>query len=81
MCGIKYPGHFIRVTLGIKIRPPNVVRFLHNFNSMNVNGISNNQLHLYIESAGNDQLGCSVYFHGQWPYLVGPKAGNNQILC
>lgn len=78
MCGIKHPGHFIRVTLGMKSDLRVWLDFLHNFNGslnfMDVNWFSNDQLHLYTDSAGNHQLGCGVYFHGQWAYFGWPQS-------
>ena len=50
--------------------------FIHKYNGslnfMNANWLSNDQLHLYTDSAGNHQLGCGVYFNGQWAYFEWP---------
>lgn len=41
---------------------------------MDVSWLSNDQLHLHTDSTSNHQLGCGVYFHGQWAYF-GLKGG------
>jgi hypothetical protein len=78
MCGIKYPSHFIRVTLGMKSDLCVWLDFIHKFNGslnfMDVDWLSNDQLHLYTDSAGNQELGCGVYLHGQWAYFGWPES-------
>lgn len=78
MCGIKHPGHFIRLTLGMKSDLLVwFVFFFYNFNGslnfMDVSWLSNDQLHLFTDSTGNHQLGCGVYFHGKWAYFGWPQ--------
>lgn len=50
--------------------------FIHKYNGslnfMNANWLSNDQLHLYTDRAGNHQLGCGVYFNGQQAYFEWP---------
>lgn len=76
MCGIKHSSHFIRVTSGMRSDLCVWLDFIHKYNGslnfMNANWLSNDQLHLYTDSAGNHQLGCGVYFNGQWAYFEWP---------
>lgn len=36
---------------------------------MELNWSSNEDLHLYTDSAGNKNLGCGVYLQGHWAYF------------
>lgn len=84
MCGIKHPGHFIRLTLGMKSDLRAWLDILHNFNGslnfMDVSLLSNDQLHLHTDSTGNHQLGCGVYVHGQWVYFGWPQSWIEQNI-
>ncbi|XP_062601252.1 uncharacterized protein LOC134262948 [Saccostrea cucullata] len=81
MCGIKYPSHFIRVTKGMTsdllVWLDFIRRFNGSLNFMAVNWLSNDQLHLYNDSTGNQHLGCGVYLHGQWAYFGWPDSWKN----
>ena len=73
MCGIKHPSHYIRVNKGMKSDLGVWLNFIEHFNGtlnfQSLNWYSNEQLHLYTDSAGNAKLGCGAYFQGHWFYF------------
>lgn len=81
MCGIKHPSHFIRVNEGMKSDLRVWLSFLEQFNGslnfLEINWLSDFDLHLYTDSAGNPQLGCGVYLQGQWAYFQWPHEWQN----
>ncbi|CAC5362931.1 unnamed protein product [Mytilus coruscus] len=84
MCGIQRPNHFIRVTLRMKEAIETCLTFLDNFNGTLAIGesewLSNCEIHLFTDSAGNPDLGCGVYFSGRWAYFQWPSSWENTNL-
>ena len=72
MCGINRPSHYIRVSSGMKADIKIWLSFLENFNATCSFGkniwLSNSQINLFTDSAGNPDLGCGVFFAGHWTY-------------
>ena len=72
MCGINMPSHYIRVSTGMKADIKIWLSFLENFNGTSSFGkniwLSNSQINLFTDSAGNPDLGCGVFFAGHWTY-------------
>ncbi|CAC5382689.1 unnamed protein product [Mytilus coruscus] len=84
MCGIQRRNHFIRVTLSMKEDIKTWLTFLENFNGTLAFGesewLSNCEIHLFTDSAGNPDLGCGVYFSGRWAYFQSPCSWENTDL-
>ncbi|XP_062585901.1 uncharacterized protein LOC134247580 [Saccostrea cucullata] len=80
MCGINYPSHFIRVTKEMKsdllVWLDSIhCRFNGSLNFMTVNWLSNDQLHLYTDSAGDEKViwivGSSII---KWAFYYAGKS-------
>lgn len=77
MCGVTKPLHHIRLTECMKSDMRVWLNFIEQFNGtlnfMELNWSSNEDLHLYTDSAGNKNLGCGVYLQGHWAYFGWPE--------
>jgi hypothetical protein len=72
------PHHKVRVTKGIQKDIEMWKLFLTQYNGVSVmlenEWLSNSDLQLFTDSAGNSQFGCGVYFMGAWAFLKWPEA-------
>lgn len=84
MCSVTKPLHHIRLTAGMKSDIRVWFNFIEQFNGtlnfMELNWSSNEDLHLYTDSAGNKNLGCGVYLQGHWAYFGWPKKWQRSSL-
>lgn len=84
MCSVTKPLHHIRLTAGMKSDIRVWLNFIEQFNGtlnfMELNWSSNEDLHLYTDSAGNKNLGCGVYLQGHWAYFGWPKKWQGSSL-
>lgn len=80
MCGLINPKHHIRVSCGMKEDIQVWLKFLENFNGTlsfdYTKWLTNQELDLFTDSAGNPNLGCAVYFSGHWSFLQWPSFWN-----
>lgn len=85
MSGVDNKHYFIRVTIDLKEDIIMWIKFLEEFNGTcrfdkNI-WLSNKQLNLYTDSAGNAELGAGVYFSGRWAFLQWPSLWrSNEIM-
>ena len=84
MCGIVKPDHYIRVTRAIKDDIEMWLTFLSKFNGTCKFGpntwLTNYQLNLFTDSAGNAELGCGVFFSGHWTFFPWPESWKSQEI-
>lgn len=77
MRGAWQPWHFIRVSVDMKEDILMWLAFIDRFNGCCVFGqqlwLSNREIKLYTDSAGNPALGCGVYFSGRWAFFQWPS--------
>ena len=77
MRGICRPGHFIRVSVEMKENILMWLSFIERFNGSCSFGkciwLSNREMSVYTDSAGNPELGCGVYFSGRWTFFQWPS--------
>lgn len=78
MRGIAHPGHFIRVSSEMKEDVLMWLSFIEKFNGSNSFGIfdwlSNADIKLFTDSAGNPELGCGLYLSGRWTFFPWPSS-------
>jgi hypothetical protein len=77
MRGICRPGRFIRVSVEMKEDILMWLSFIERINGSCSFGkniwLSNKEITLYTDSAGNPELGCGEYFSGRWTFFQRPS--------
>lgn len=78
MSGIKKPNHLIRVTLAMKKDIQVWLKFLEEFNGYCKFGenkwITNEEISLFTDSAGNPDLGAGLLFKKHWAFFPWPES-------
>ena len=84
MSQAKKPHHFIRISIQIRENLKVWLLFLQKFNGVSVfsdlDWVSDHDLHLYTDAAGNKKLGCGAFLDGEWAILKWPKNWDESIF-
>ncbi len=79
MSQAKKPFHLIRISEGVREDARTWLKFLNDYNGTSIfcdlEWLSNEQINLYADAAGNKNLGCGSYLQGEWCFSSGQSTG------
>ena len=78
ICGLTKPYHHLRITSGMRQDLQMWLSFFQEFNGISVFHdrfwVSNEDVHLFTDSAAGQGMGFGIYFAGKWAYAPWPMS-------